>query len=181
MGKVPLPRVIARQRLADIQMPARLSLSLTDLTRSAKEHLLAFSVACGLEALRELMADELGRLVGPKGKHRSDRTAYRHGGERRCVTLGGRLVEVERPRARSRDGKEVQLATYAAVADRDPLGEAALGRMLAGVSSRQYEQALEPVGDVKTSGTSRSAVSRRLHRAHPRNARSLSRRCQPSP
>ncbi len=162
MGKVTRPRVVAKQRLADVDMPEQVTLSLVELTRSAKEHLLSLSVALGLATLKELFADELTRLVGPKGKHRSDRTAYRHGSERRSVTLGGRLVEVERPRARGRDGTELALATYAAVADRDLLSQAALARMLAGLSSRHYEAGLEPVGDVRTRGTSRSAVSRRF-------------------
>lgn len=163
MGKLTRPRVIAKQRLVDVDMPDRVTLSLVDLARSAKEHLLSLSVAAGLMILQELLEAELTRLVGPKGKYHSDRTAYRHGPERRSVTLGGRLVEVERPRARSRSGKEVRLPTYEAVADRDPLTAAALARMLLGISSRQYAAGLEPVGaDVKTRGTGRSAVSRRF-------------------
>ncbi len=163
MAKVARPRVVAKQRLADLHMPEQVTLSLADLTRSAKEHFLSFSVACGLLTLKRLFAEELDRVVGPRGKHRPERAAYRHGSEPRSITLGGRLVEVERPRARTRDGKELPLATYEAVADRDPLTEAALARMLAGLSSRHYGAGLEPVGDdVRSGGTSRSAVSRRF-------------------
>ncbi len=162
MGKVSRPRVVAKVHLADIEMPEQVTLSLADLARSAKEHVLAFSVALGLKALGELMAADLVRLVGPKGQHRADRGAYRHGSERRCVTLGGRLVEVARPRARTRTGQELPLPSYAAAAARDLLTEAALARMLAGISTRQYERTLEPVGDVRSRGTGRSAVSARF-------------------
>lgn len=163
MGKVPRPRIAAKQHLADVDMPEQVTLSLVQLTRSAKEHLLSLSVALGLATLHRLLEEEITRLVGPKGKHRAERTAYRHGSERRSVTLGGRLVELERPRARGRDGTELALPTYAAVADRDLLTEAALARMLAGISSRQYEDGLEPVGDdIRARGISRSAVSRRF-------------------
>ncbi|MGH2498799.1 MAG: transposase [Candidatus Limnocylindria bacterium] len=163
MAKVTRPRVVAKQHLADVDMPEQVMLSLVDLTRSAKEHFLSFSVAVGFATLQKLLEAELTRLVGPKGKHRSDRTAYRHGGESRSVTLGGRRVEIERPRARTRDGQEVRLPTYEALAERDLLTEAALARMLAGLSSRHYEAGLEPVGaDVRSRGTSRSAVSRRF-------------------
>ncbi len=163
MGKVPRPRVLAKPRLADLDLPEQVTLSLAEIARSAKEHVLSFSVALGLATLKELFAEELDRVVGPKGKHRSDRTAYRHGSERGSVTLGGRLVEVERPRARTRGGREVPIATYAAACDQDLLTEAALARMLAGISTRQYERGLEPVGDdVPTSGTSPAAVSRRF-------------------
>ncbi len=163
MGKVTRPRVVAKQRLADLDMPETVTLALADLARSAKEHLLSLSVASGLLVLRELLEAELIRIVGPKGKHRPDRTAYRHGSERGSVRLGGRLVEVERPRGRTLAGKEVHLPTYEAVADRDPLSEVALARMLLGISSRHYAASLEPVGaDVRSSGTGRSAVSRRF-------------------
>ncbi len=86
------------------------------------------------------------RLVGPRGRHDPERTANRHGEERRKLTLGGRRVEVSKPRVRATDGKEMPLHTYGAFAGRDVLTEAALGRMLAGLSSRRYEASLEPVG-----------------------------------
>lgn len=163
MAKVSRPRVVAKQHLADVDMPEEVTLSLIELTRSAKEHFLSFSVGLGLATLKKLLEEEITRRVGPKGKHLPDRTAYRHGTEPGSVTLGGRLVEVERPRARTRSGKEVRLPTYEAVAARDLLTEAALARMLLGISSRQYERGLEPVGDdVRSRGTGRSAVSRRF-------------------
>jgi len=163
MSKLTRPRVVAQQHLADVAMPEQVMLSLIDLTRSAKEHLLSLSVAAGLLILKELLEAELTRLVGPKGQHRPGRTAYRHGREKGAITLGGRLVEVERPRARTTDERELRLPTYEAVADRDPLTEAALARMLLGISSRHYAASLEPVGDeVPARGTGRSAVSRRF-------------------
>ena len=162
MATVPRPRVVGKQHLADLDLPEQVTLSLAELARSAKAHLLSLSVALGLATVQELFAEELTRLVGPKGDHRADRTAYRHGSERRFVTLGGRLVAVERPRARSRAGRELPLATYAAVADRDLLTDVALTRMLAGLSSRRYGNGLEPIGEVPSRGTSRSAVSRRF-------------------
>lgn len=165
MAKLPRSRVVAKHRLADVRMPEQVTISLAELARSAKEHLLSLTAAAGLLMLRELLEAELTRLVGPKGRHQEGRTAYRHGKERRLVTLGGRLVEVDRPRARRRDGRELILPTYQAVADRDPLREAALGKMLAGLSTRHYPAGLEDVGDLPTRGTSRSAVSRRFVQA----------------
>ena len=56
------------------------------------------------------MEEEVDDVVGPKGKHNPDRAAVRHGHEDGEVTLGGRRVEVERPRVRTADGEsEVQL------------------------------------------------------------------------
>ncbi len=60
----------------------------------------------------------------------------RHGHEDGSVTLGGRRVAVQRPRARTVDGTgEVELATYRHFADRDALTAVVLERMLAGVST----------------------------------------------
>jgi hypothetical protein len=64
------------------------------------------------------------------------------------VTLGGRRVQVKRPRVRTADGEsEVPLVTYDDFADRDQLGEVLLEGVLAGVSTRQYGRTQEPVGE----------------------------------
>ncbi len=42
------------------------------------------------------------------------------------------------------------------------LTQAALDRMLAGLSTRRYRAGLEPIGDLEAKGTSRSSISRRF-------------------
>jgi putative transposase len=116
----------------------------------------------GLAVVQEIFQEEVCRLVGPRGKHDPERMAHRHGEERRQLTLGGRRVAVSKPRARTIHGEELELRTYRAFAGRELLTEAALGRMLAGLSTRRYEAGLEPVGEVASRGISRSAVSRRF-------------------
>jgi transposase-like protein len=138
--------------------------ALGQLVGAAREGLLALSVKVGLSVLGELLEEEVDELVGPKGKWNRDRTAVRHGHEDGEVTLGGRRVAVERPRARTADGEsEVPLGTYEHFASRDQLGEVVLERMLAGVSTRKYRRAQEPVGEeveATARSTSKSAVSR---------------------
>jgi putative transposase len=145
-------------------LPARVAEALGELVDAAKEGLLALSVGVGLGVLAELMEQEVEGVVGVKGKHNSDRTAVRHGHEAGEVTLGGRRVAVERPRVRSADGQsELPLGTYAHFADRDPLTEVVLERMLAGVSTRRFRRVSEPVGtevEYAARSTSKSAVSR---------------------
>jgi transposase-like protein len=145
-------------------LPERVLEALGQLVGAAKEGLLALSVGVGLGVLTEVMEEEVDDVVGPKGKHNADRDAVRHGHEDGEVTLGGRRVEVKRPRVRTVDGEaEVQLQTYEHFADRDPLARVVLERMLAGVSTRRYRRTQEPVGEqVETNArsTSKSAVSR---------------------
>jgi transposase-like protein len=59
------------------------------------------------------------------------------------------------------DGHEVPLATWDAFDNDDALNKRAVEQMVIGVSTRKYRRSLEVV-DVKTRGTSKSAVSRRF-------------------
>ncbi len=145
-------------------LPERVQEALGELAGAAKEGLLALSVGVGLGVLAEIMEAEVDEVVGPKGKHDPQRRAVRHGHDGGEVTLGGRRVGVARPRARAVDGSgEVELETYRHFADRDPLTDVVLERMLAGVSTRRYRGTGEPVGDEvdeQARSTSKSAVSR---------------------
>ena len=159
-GKVSL----AQASSDEVVLPARVQEALGRLVGSAKEGLLALSVGVGLGVLAELLEEEVVEVVGAKGTHNPDRVAVRHGRESGEVTLGGRRVQVERPRVRSADGRaEVRLQTYEHFADRDLLSRIVLERMLAGVSTRRYQRTAEPVGsevEQDARSTSRSAVSR---------------------
>jgi putative transposase len=155
---------VATEQDATSALPVRVQEALGELVDAAKEGLLALSVGVGLGVLHELMEAEVDEVVGPRGKHNRDRRAVRHGHDGGEVTLGGRRVPVSRPRARAADGSgEVELASYGHFADRDPLTDVVLERMLAGVSTRRYERTGEPVGsevDEIARSTSKSAVSR---------------------
>ena len=155
---------VAQATMQEAVLPERVQEALGQLVGAAKEGLLALSVGVGLGVLTELMVEEVDDVAGPKGKHNPERTAVRHGHEDGSVTLGGRRVDVRRPRMRTADGEsEVPVATYQHFADRDPLRRVVLERMLAGVSTRRYERTQEPVGeDVETEArsTSKSSVSR---------------------
>jgi len=155
---------VAQATMQEGVLPERVQEALGQLIGAAKEGLLALSVGVGLGVLTELMEEEVDDVAGPKGQHNPERTAVRHGHEDGSVTLGGRRVEVRRPRMRTADGeREVPVATYQHFADRDPLARVVLERMLAGVSTRRYERTQEPVGkelETEARSTSKSAVSR---------------------
>jgi transposase-like protein len=125
--------------------------------------LLAPSVGVGLGVVHELMEAEVEEVAGPKGRWNPDRVAVRHGHEDGSLTLGGRRVQVRRPRMRTADGeRELPVATYAYFADRDPLTRAVMDRMLAGVSTRKFARVGEPVGtavEATSSATSKTTVS----------------------
>jgi len=164
MKTVSLEQVAAEGPSGELALPPRVQEALGELVNAAKEGLLALSVGVGLGVLAELMEEEVDEVVGPKGKHNPERAAVRHGHEAGEVTLGGRRVQVERPRVRSADGEsEVPLRTYQHFADRDPFSRHVLEQLLAGVSTRRFERTREPVGaevEAVARSTSRSSVSR---------------------
>jgi transposase-like protein len=163
MTTILRPRLVSRSTALEAEdLPEQVTIALRELAGTAKEGLLAFSVGIGLAVLDELFEAEVVRLAGAKGKHDADRRAYRHGREPRQVTLGGRRVQVNKPRVRSVDDEEMELRTFRTFATRDLLNEAALGRMLAGLSTRRYSAGLEPVGKVEARATSKSSISHRF-------------------
>jgi putative transposase len=165
MQKLPV-RLADREDAAHLaELPAELRLAMTDIAGSAKEGLLAMSVAVGLRVMAELMEAELAAKVGPKHAKQPGRTARRHGSADGSVVLGGRRVPVDRPRARTIDGRELTLDTYAAFAADDLLGQVVMERMLQGLATRRHRVAGEPVGaaiQATARATSKSAVSRRF-------------------
>ena len=163
MKKVPATGVVTDLEASESPLPARIQEALGELVGAAREGLLALSVGVGLGVVHELMELEVDEVAGPKGKHNPDRAAVRHGHENGSMTLGGRRVAVRRPRMRTADAeRELPVESYGYFADRDPLTRAVMDRMLAGVSTRKFEQVGEPVGasvEQAAASTSKTSVS----------------------
>jgi len=150
----------------DVVVPEQVTIGLAEIAASAKEGLLALAVGTGLKVMEAMFAEDVAGLCGAKGKHNEKRVGYRHGAGAGSVTLGGRRLAVQRPRARTADGSaELSLPSYELFSSTEVLGRLAMERMLAGLSTRRYQVGLEPVGSAvekRQGGTSRSAVSRRF-------------------
>ena len=142
-----------------VQMPLAMLAALED-SRSA---FFGLCVEAGRSVLEAMMEADRTATCGPKGRHDAERDAVRGGSAPSAVTLGGRRISLRRPRARTVEGKEVELPSFVFAADRDPLDEHTLEAIAAGVSSRKYRRTLEelPAG-VQESSASKSAVSRRF-------------------
>jgi transposase-like protein len=151
---------------AAIPLPASVTVAMVDIAHTMREGLLAMAVGAGLSVMQSLMDESVSEICGPKGRHQPDREAVRHGTEDGSVTLGGRRVGVRRPRVRAADGSgEIAIPAYELFNSTELLGEMAMTRMLAKLSTRRYSAGLEPVGaevDKAASSTSKSAVSRRF-------------------
>jgi len=150
----------------EIAVPEQVIVSMAGIAESAKEGLLALAVGTGLQVMAAMFEEDVAGLCGPEGRHNPDRAGYRHGAGAGSVTLGGRRVPVTRPRVRAADGSgELRLPSYDLFSSTEILGQLALEKMLAGLSSRRYTAGLEPAGlavEETAAATSKSAVSRRF-------------------
>jgi putative transposase len=63
-----------------LELPEQVTLAVAELAGAAREGLLALAVGTGLQVLQTLMAEDVARLVGAKGRHNPDphRRAARH-------------------------------------------------------------------------------------------------------
>jgi transposase-like protein len=151
---------------AEIAVPDTVAVAMTHLADELREGLLALAVGTGLQVMDAILEESVTALCGPRGQHDPGRTAVRHGHEDGSVALGGRKVPVRRPRVRSTDGSgEVAIPAYEHFSSTEVLGQLAMEKMLAKLSTRRYKLGLEPVGtavEARSSGKSRSAVSRRF-------------------
>jgi len=152
--------------VAVISMPDTVNVTMANLADELREGLLALAVGTGLQVMDAILEESVAALCGPKGRHDRERTAIRHGHEDGSVALGGRKISVRRPRVRSADNaRELEIPAYTHFSSTEVLGQLALEKMLAKLSTRRYRAGLEPVGErvnTNASGTSRSAVSRRF-------------------
>ena len=156
----------ASAAMTELGMPTTVSIAMNELAGAVREGLLALAVGAGLQVMQVMMEENVTAVCGPKGRHVPDRAAVRHGREDGAVVLGGRKVAVRRPRVRTADrSTEVPIAAYETFTSTELLGELALEKMMAKLSTRRYAAGLEPVGshaEAASSATSRSAVSRRF-------------------
>ena len=136
MKTVPTVRLADTTDAAALSdLPEEVQLAMTDIAGAAREGLLAMSVAAGMAVMQAMFEAEIAGVAGPKGKHDPNRAAVRHGSGSGSVTLGGRRVAVDRPRARTLVGHEVPLTTYAHFASEGLLSQVVMERMLAGVAT----------------------------------------------
>jgi transposase-like protein len=120
-------------------------------------------VNVGKQVLASMMEADRVALCGPKGRPDPDQQALRGGHTRSWLTLGGRRIAMRRARACSVVGEELSLPSFGWAEKRDPLNEATLVAIAAGVSTRRYAGTLDalPAGELQGS-VCRSSVSRRF-------------------
>jgi len=133
-------------------------------------------IPLGLEAVQELLQQEVTALAGERYRHGRGQPGYaRWGQQPGSVYLADHKVGVTVPRVRDvcRD-QEVPLTTYQSLRQPRRAEEAALRKILQGLSCRSYEACVAPVAE--TFGLTASSLSRRFKRASARKLAELQER-----
>jgi len=155
----------------EVQLP----LDREELLALMQDSLQGLAVELGLPVASALLEDEVTRLCGDRYVRRPGRAHTRYGRQGGVVTLGGQKLPIDRPRVRRADGGgEVPSETYAKLQSPEAMPQAVLRRMVRGVSTREYEDVIDPARE--GFGVDRSGVSRGFVRASAADVRALAER-----
>ena len=125
-----------------------------------------FCLTAGLATLSGMMEEDAVQLCGPRYGREDGKAGHRWGKTKGKLGFHGGKVELERPRIRARNGKEMPLPSWEEAVSNDLLGKWAMNLMLINVSTRKYGRAVRlpegGIGAPSGSGVSKSAVSRRF-------------------
>jgi len=111
----------------------------------------------GLQLMELLMEEEVREVVGERSQPQPDRTANRWGKDRGFCVVMGQKVPIERPRVRSTDDQEVRLGSYEMFHRGEPLSETVWDKLMLGLSTRRYGQAVRQFAEAY--GLEKSAIS----------------------
>jgi transposase-like protein len=111
----------------------------------------------GLQLMSLLMDEEVRKLAGERSRPQPERTANRWGKERGYCVVMGQKVPIERPRVRTTEDKEVRLGSYEMFHRGEPLSETVWEKLMLGLSTRRYGQAVREFTEAY--GLEKSAVS----------------------
>jgi putative transposase len=128
-----------------------------ELIRQLQQSVHSFGVEVGLLVATQLLGDEVRSKCGERHERSAERVGHRYGTQRGVITIAGQKLPVKRPRVRAAH-REVELDTYRLLQRDDAMPEAALQRMVRGVSTRDYEEVVDVAAD--GFGVARSSVSR---------------------
>jgi transposase-like protein len=174
--RLPNSRVIAGLLAKDGQ----LILPLLDLVEQAQCAIDDLVDVMGRATIEAVLAMSAVQLAGPKqqGK-KTDRDVVYHGTQKGRVALKERQLGVTKPRLRKRQRRdgvsgEVEVPAYAAMQKDSRLADRMLDIMMAGVSTRRYEDVLPQMAE--TVGVSKSQVSREFIEAGERLLKALAER-----
>lgn len=140
-----------------------LPLSVAGIIETLPEVIRELAQQTGLLLMSAAMDSECEVIAGAKDSKNPLRAANWWGSDLSPVYYDKQKVLIDRPRLRGKDNKEIALATFQALRDPKGMRSSVMKNMVLGISSRNYEEAVE--GFVKGYGIKKSSVSRHFVKA----------------
>ena len=170
----------SRQIAGLLAKDGQLILPLLDLVEQAQCAIDDLVDVMGRATIEAVLAMSAEQLAGPKqqGK-KTDRDVVYHGTQKGRVALKERQLGISKPRLRKRqrgggESGEVEIPAYEALSKDTRLADRMLDIMMAGVSTRRYEEVLPEMA--QQCGISKSQVSREFIEAGERLLKELAER-----
>jgi transposase-like protein len=181
VSKQDSPSTVDSSALADfLAKDGQLLLPMLDLIENAQCAVDDLIDVMGRATIEAVLLMSAAQLAGPKqqGK-KSDRDVVYHGSQKGRVPLRERELRVDKPRLRKKDARsgesgEVEIPAYKAIREQGGLADRMLQILIAGVSTRRYEQVIPEMAE--TVGVSKSQVSRETIEAGERLLKDLAER-----
>jgi transposase-like protein len=151
------------REISDGSVLLELPLSVAVVIESLPEVIRELAQEAGLLLMSAAMNAECKMIAGPKDSKNPLRAANWWGSNLGPVYYDKQKVLIDRPRLRSKDNKEIPLATYQAFGDPRGMRSSVMKNMILGISSRNYAESVESF--VKGYGIKKSSVSRHFVKA----------------
>ena len=151
------------QLVGNRQLVVHVPLPLVEVWEELQPEVEHLTGMAGLQILRAVIEDEVTRRVGPRYQPDAASGCRRWGQQPGYVVFGGQKVSLTRPRVRTREGQEVELDSYTRLQHDGRRQRAVREGIVAGLSTRNYQRAVESVLDGY--GIEKSSVSREFVQA----------------
>ncbi len=125
----------------------------------------------GLELMQLVMDNEVRQLAGERYQRRENEQPYRWGHEQGFLVVDGQKVPIRRPRLRGDDGREQPLGSYELFRRSEPLDAAVWDKLMLGLSTRNYSQAVREFAAAY--GIEKSVVSEHFVRTSREKVREI--------
>src|SRR6202162_300342 len=142
---------------ADGNPAVQMVLPLAEMVGWLRQGVGALIRQAGLQLMELLMEEEVREVVGERSRPQPDRMANRWGKERGFCVVMGQKVPIRRPRVRTVEDKEVRLGSYEMFHRGEPLTETVWEKLMLGLSTRKYGQAVREFAEAY--GLEKSTIS----------------------
>lgn len=149
-------------------------LPMVELIESGQMMVDEFITVLGRKAIELMLRFSAEGVAGEVHQGRRGGEIRRHGCQAGSVPLCDRKLRVQKPRLRTRAGREVEVPAYEAMRHSSSLAQHVCELAMCGVSTRNYEKVIPAM--VATCGVSKSAVSREFVAASAQDFEALMRR-----